>query len=351
MACQANLRLVCVFYTWHPSTIKNFQQMKNLLSVTKQSSCQLQAPAWMKNRVKEEVSPWTGSMSWLQKLKAAMIFLLHWMKLVWKKQLGHVPDCISFNIRKMYSGWHGLLVPLDDFLLRYVFELHEQGMVVTIWILSRKASDLCQIFCSKSDSASCWLCTGGWQHRDWGTGWVLMNLIALLQRQHWHSVDKEKVSEKNCEKKYIFFTSHSKQTLEMRGVKTVTIHSSTQDNRWATLAVTMCADGTKFPPMLIFKGEQNCRIVAKEFPTFPTGCEYFCHENVWTDEGSLLEWVEKTQTAYCNCTRKCCPIVCVEFLLMSHDGIGCWFNTKAWCGNWAYPWWAYITLSAFWSWY
>ena len=91
----------------------------------------------------------------------------------------------------------------------------------------------------------------------------------------------------------VFFTSHSKQTLEMRGVKIVTIHTSTQDTRWAILAVIVCADGTKLPPMLIFEGKQIGRIVEKEFPMFPTGCKYFCQENAWTDEGAILDWVEK----------------------------------------------------------
>ena len=73
----------------------------------------------------------------------------------------------------------------------------------------------------------------------------------------------------------VFFTSHSKQTLELKKVKTVNIGTSTKDTRWATLAVTVCADGTKLPPMLIFKGKQNGSFAAKEFSTFPTGCEYF----------------------------------------------------------------------------
>ena len=51
----------------------------------------------------------------------------------------------------------------------------------------------------------------------------------------------------------VFFTSHSKQTLKMRGVKTVNIHTSTQDTRWATLAVTKCADGKKLPPNVDFQ--------------------------------------------------------------------------------------------------
>ena len=61
----------------------------------------------------------------------------------------------------------------------------------------------------------------------------------------------------------VFFTSKSKQTLEMRGVKTFTTCTSTHDTRWATLAVTVCADGMKLPPILIFKGKQNGRIAAK----------------------------------------------------------------------------------------
>ena len=41
--------------------------------------------------------------------------------------------------------------------------------------------------------------------------------------------------------------------------------------------------------MLIFKVKENSRIAAKEFPTFPTGHEYFCGENALKDEGAMLE--------------------------------------------------------------
>ena len=66
----------------------------------------------------------------------------------------------------------------------------------------------------------------------------------------------ETYHEKNCfniDQTPVFFTFHSNQTLEMKGVKTVTIITSTQDTRHATLAVTVCADGTKLPLMLISK--------------------------------------------------------------------------------------------------
>ena len=76
-------------------------------------------------------------------------------------------------------------------------------------------------------------------------------------------------------------------------VKTVTMHTSTQDTRWVTLAVAVCADGAKLPPALIFKGKENTRIVVKEFPMFPTDCEHYCQENAWMDEGAMLDWVGK----------------------------------------------------------
>ena len=81
----------------------------------------------------------------------------------------------------------------------------------------------------------------------------------------------------------------------MRGVKTVFIHTSTQDTRWSILVVTVYADDTKLSLTLIFKGKQNGKIATKEFPTFPdfsTSCEYFCQANAWMDEGAMPEWVE-----------------------------------------------------------
>ena len=67
------------------------------------------------------------------------------------------------------------------------------------------------------------------------------------------------------EQTHVFFTSFSKQNLEIRGVKKVTIHTFTYDTRWATLAVTVCAEGTKLSPLVNLKGEHNSRIAEKEF--------------------------------------------------------------------------------------
>ena len=71
----------------------------------------------------------------------------------WKKQLHTVPDHTLSNMRKIHSGCPGLLAPLDDLLLKRGFELCEQGIVMMMQILLKRASDLCRIFPTKSDGA------------------------------------------------------------------------------------------------------------------------------------------------------------------------------------------------------
>ena len=56
-------------------------------------------------------------------------------------------------MRKIHSGHPGLLAPLNDVLLIYVFKLCEQVMVVMMQMLSRRSSDLCQNFNDKLDGA------------------------------------------------------------------------------------------------------------------------------------------------------------------------------------------------------
>ena len=57
-----------------------------------------------------------------------------------------------------------------------------------------------------------------------------------------------------------------------------------------------CSDSVcrwnKVASNVFFIGKQNGRIAAKECPTFPTGCGYFCQENAWMDGDAMLEWIE-----------------------------------------------------------
>ena len=61
-------------------------------------------------------------------------------------QLNLLPDGVVLNARKIHSGQPGTLLPITNEILWYVFELHEQGIVVTSCILCCKESYLCHDF-------------------------------------------------------------------------------------------------------------------------------------------------------------------------------------------------------------
>ena len=94
------------------------------------------------------------------------------------------------------------------------------------------------------------------------------------------------------------FTFNSKSTLEVVGARTVHVSKSTKDTKPATAAITITASGKMLPPLLIFKGDKNGRIVKKEFPTFDKSMYYACQENAWMDEQVMLLWVEKVLKSY-----------------------------------------------------
>ena len=95
---------------------------------------------------------------------------------------------------------------------------------------------------------------------------------------------RNKASILNMDQTPILFTFNSKTMLEVVGARTVHVHMSTNDTKHATAAITVTASGKVLPPLLVFKGAKNGRIVKKEFPTFDNSMYYACQENAWMDE-------------------------------------------------------------------
>jgi hypothetical protein len=93
------------------------------------------------------------------------------------------------------------------------------------------------------------------------------------------------------------FTFNAKKTLELVGKRTVHIRKSTNDTKRVTCALTVTASGKVLPPMLIFKGSPNGRIM-QEFPTFPNNIVYACQVNAWMDERMMLLWVDQVLKPY-----------------------------------------------------
>ena len=56
------------------------------------------------------------------------------------------------------------------------------------------------------------------------------------------------------------------------------------DTKCATAAITVKASGKMLPPLFVFKGAKNGRIVKQEFPTFDNSMYYACQENAWMDK-------------------------------------------------------------------
>jgi hypothetical protein len=73
----------------------------------------------------------------------------------------------------------------------------------------------------------------------------------------------------NMDQAPVYFAMNAKQTLEVIGGKTIHVRTSTNDNKRATVAVTITANGMVLPSMVIFKGKPNGRIAKTEFATYP----------------------------------------------------------------------------------
>jgi hypothetical protein len=121
-----------------------------------------------------------------------------------------------------------------------------------------------------------------------------MNLIrALLLGPH-----RDRRFILNMDQTPVYFCMTRKKTLDVVGVKTVHIHTSTSNTKRATVAVTIAADGTVLPSTIVFKGKPNGRIVRTELGTYPTTHYYHCQDSAWMDERVMLAWVDEVLKPY-----------------------------------------------------
>jgi hypothetical protein len=102
----------------------------------------------------------------------------------------------------------------------------------------------------------------------------------------------------NMDQTPVYFSMNAKRTLELVGTKTIHVRTSTHDTKRATVAVTITADGTVLPLMVVFKGKPNGRIAKTEFAAYPVPHRYRCQENAWMDEVFMLAWVDEILQPY-----------------------------------------------------
>lgn len=93
------------------------------------------------------------------------------------------------------------------------------------------------------------------------------------------------------------------RTLAKKGSKTVNGKDVKTSLGRITAMLTVCADGTKLPPMLIYKGKENGSIQG-EFKQYTSQCKYVVQENAWTDERVMLHWVDTVLGPYVSTAPK-----------------------------------------------
>ena len=211
------------------------------------------------------------------------------------------------SARQVGGGRHGLLKAHTEALLRYIFELREQGYGVQTAMVVRKACKLSREFAQKSPEAQrCvirrWLHaqslrfrmgTHECQRSPSETHAEALDFITNVARVKCSQANRHPRWILNMDQTPIFFTNHFKMTIEKKGAKAVNVLTSTGDTKRATFAPTICGDGSFLLPMLIFKGERHGRIATKEFPSYPPVCLFACQKNAWMDEEAMIQWVDE----------------------------------------------------------
>jgi hypothetical protein len=102
----------------------------------------------------------------------------------------------------------------------------------------------------------------------------------------------------NMDQTLVFFTINAKRTLEVVGVRTVHVRTSTNDTKHTTVAVTITSLGFLLPSMVVFKGKPNGRMTKTEFGNYPTNHRYRCQDNAWMDEGVMFAWIDDVLKPY-----------------------------------------------------
>ncbi len=224
----------------------------------------------------------------------------------WKKLLNHgVPLLPHMTKKSSHDGPLGHLAPIEDELLRFIFELREQGMAVSTSMIVIKASILDAGFASKTKTGKYFAVRRfvkahsmvyrmgtheSQRHPDEVAGeasdYMAMarSLVVGPHRDPRYIV--------NMDQTPVYFTMNGKKTLNVAGAKTVQIRTSTNDTKRATVAVTICADGTLLPSVVVFKGAPLGRIATKEFLTYPPNQQYHCQAAAWMDESVMIAWVD-----------------------------------------------------------
>jgi hypothetical protein len=192
---------------------------------------------------------------------AECLFVAHSLIVKWKAQQGTGDDPFvalirtSKNKKAAHAGPLGQLKGIKEPLLHHIFELCEQGVTVSTFQMVVRASQLCPTFGAKHFVARCstakrFACAHSFVYRM-GTHLLqgkpdeveaetkdYMRLICpFIIGPH-----RDRGFIINMDQTPVYFAMSSKRTLELVGKRTINVHTSTNDNKRVTVAVTITAN-------------------------------------------------------------------------------------------------------------
>ena len=91
----------------------------------------------------------------------------------------------------------------------------------------------------------------------------------------------------NMDEVPLMFDVPSTKTVDVEGAKTFMIKTSGNEKTHYTIVLECCADGTKLPPLLIFKRKMLPKDV------IPYGTYIHVHSKGWMDGEGMKSWLEK----------------------------------------------------------
>ncbi|KAI2489412.1 Pogo transposable element with KRAB domain [Fragilaria crotonensis] len=212
---------------------------------------------------------------------------MHW---AWTKSIDAMLEEVKKNNIKakcIDRGKDSCLTQHKQELLQFIFELREQGMAVSVPMVSIKAAQISEQFRMKSmdaqfHSARRFIRSQGLVFRlgtiesQRSPAEVASEALDYIQNVAHPKASQHGVRHEdfilNKDQTPIPFTYNPKKTIEIMGRRTVHIRKSPGDTKRATFAMTVTASGKA----LIFKGARNGWIVQCEFPLYETDMIYLC---------------------------------------------------------------------------
>ena len=99
----------------------------------------------------------------------------------------------------------------------------------------------------------------------------------------------------NMDETPIYFESVMKKTIAPIGERSVSIKTHGGEHIRITLMLTICANGTKLPPLIVFKGTKDAKKEEKLKRYIKSKNKRvlaFCQENSWADKEIFYKWLE-----------------------------------------------------------